>query len=375
MSRITILGAGMVGRAIAVDLSKQHKVTSVDLNPESLAPLSGIGIKTLQGDLSDSSVIRKVIQDTDLVVGCVPGFLGFNMLRTVIGEKKNIVDISFFPEDAFELDKLAKENKVIAVTDVGVAPGMSNIIYGYHYDRMKVVSFECMVGGLPVVRTWPYEYKAPFSPIDVIEEYTRPARFIRDGKLVTKEALTDPELISFKGIGTLEAFNSDGLRSLIKTMPCENMIERTLRYPGHIEYMRVLRETGFFSQELMEVKGVKVKPIDITAKLLFPKWKLQEGERELTVMQIKIKGIAGGQEKTYVYDLLDYYHAETKTSSMARTTGYTCTAAAELILKGLYASTGISPAELVGKDEKCFQFVLKYLSDRGVYYEMTETNS
>ncbi len=209
------------------------------------------------------------MQGADIVAGCVPGFLGFNMLKTVIEEKIHIADISFFPEDAFELDHLAKKNNVIAITDVGVAPGMSNIIYGYHYKRMKVDSFECMVGGLPVVRTWPYEYKAPFSPIDVIEEYTRPARFIRDGKMIVKEALSDPELLNFNGIGTLEAFNSDGLRSLIKTMPCNNMMERTLRYPGHIDYMRVLRETGFFSYEPIDVKGVQVRPIDMTSRLLF----------------------------------------------------------------------------------------------------------
>jgi len=88
------------------------------------------------------------------------------------------------------------------------------------------------VGGLPIVRQWPYEYKAVFSPLDVIEEYTRTARFVENGRVVTRPALTDLERVDFEGVGTLEAFNTDGLRTLIQTIPAPNMKEKTLRYPG-----------------------------------------------------------------------------------------------------------------------------------------------
>jgi lysine 6-dehydrogenase len=228
------------------------------------------------------------------------------------------------------------------------------------------------VGGLPIVREWPYEYKAVFSPIDVIEEYIRPARYVQNSAVVIKEALSDPELIHFDGIGTLESWNSDGLRSLIKTMPdIPNMIEKTLRYPGCIEYLRVLRESGFFSYDEIDVKGVKIRPVDVTAKLLFPKWKLKPGEEEFTVMRIKIRGEENGNQKSYTYSLLDRTDKATDTLSMARTTGYTCTAAVHLVLDGKYARKGISPPEFLGEDENNFNFIVKHLRERNVIYNIT----
>jgi len=256
------------------------------------------------------------------------------------------------------------------VTDCGVAPGMGNIILGYHNQKMKINSYECLVGGLPVVREWPYEYKAVFSPIDVIEEYTRPARYVQNGAVVIKEALSDTELIQFEEVGTLESWNSDGLRSLIKTMPhIPDMIEKTLRYPGCVEYLRVLRETGFFSYEEVDVKGVKVRPIDLTAKLLFPKWKLKPGEEEYTIMRIRIAGEENGQKRNIQYNLYDRTEKSSGTLSMARTTGYTCTAVVSLVVDGKYARKGISPPEYLGEEESNFQFIVNFLKERGVLYK------
>lgn len=369
--KVIVLGAGLVGKAMAIDLAKKFDVTSVDINQEALKSVASFGITTLALDFSDAQKLSAAIQPFDLVVGAVPGFLGFNMVKTVIEAGKNIVDISFFPEDPFLLDDLAKKHNVTAVTDCGVAPGMGNIILGYHHQRMKIDSYECLVGGLPEVREWPYEYKAVFSPIDVIEEYIRPARYVQNKQVIVKEALSDPELISFDGVGTLESWNSDGLRSLIKTMPdIPNMIEKTLRYPGCIEYLRVLRESGFFSHEEIEVKGMKIKPVDVTAKLLFPKWKLKPGEREFTVMRIRIQGEEKGASKAYEYNLLDRTDTATQTLSMARTTGYTCTAAVNLVIDGKFDRKGISPPEFLGEQEDHYNFIVNYLKERGVIYSV-----
>jgi len=369
MKKVIVLGAGLVGKAMAIDLSKTFDVTSADINEEALGFVAQHGIKTQKVDFTNLTQLAAALQPFDLVVGAVPGFMGLQTVRTVIEAGKNIADISFFPEDPFQLDELAKKKNVTVVTDCGVAPGMGNIILGYHYHRMKITDYECLVGGLPVVREWPYEYKAVFSPIDVIEEYIRPARYVQQGAVIVKEALSDPELIHFDGVGTLESWNSDGLRSLIKTMPgIPNMIEKTLRYPGCIEYLRVLRESGFFSYEAVDIKGVKVRPIDVTAKLLFPKWKLKPGEEEFTVMRIRIVGEENGKPKTYQYNLLDRTDKATNTLSMARTTGYTCTAALNLIANGTFDRKGICPPEYVGEKEENFQFVVNYLKARGVHY-------
>jgi lysine 6-dehydrogenase len=369
MKKIIVLGAGLVGKAMAIDLASSFDVTSADINDEALSELSKLGVKTQKLDFSNLQSLSTVVKSFDLVVGAVPGFMGFQTVKTVIEAGKNMVDISFFPEDPFLLDELARKNNVTVVTDCGVAPGMGNIILGYHNKRMKINNYECLVGGLPVVREWPYEYKAVFSPIDVIEEYIRPARYVQNSAVVIKEALSDPELIHFDGVGTLESWNSDGLRSLIKTMPnIPNMIEKTLRYPGCIEYLRVLRDTGFFSYEAIDLKGQKIRPIDLTAKLLFPKWKLKPGEEEFTVMRIRMSGEENGKQKTYQYNLLD--RTSNGTLSMARTTGYTCTAAVNLVNEGKFKRKGVCPPEYLGEDESHFSFIVQYLKDRGVHYSI-----
>ena len=372
--KIAVLGAGLVGKAIALDLAKEYDVTSVDRDGEVLKALERDGIRGHQADLADLEELGHFVQQFDLIVGAVPGFMGFQTVRTVIEAGKNMVDISFFPEDPFRLDELATRQKVTIITDCGVAPGMGNIILGYHHRKMKVLSYECLVGGLPVVREWPFEYKAVFSPIDVIEEYTRPARYVQNGAVVVKEALSDPELIHFDGLGTLESWNSDGLRSLIRTMPdVPDMIEKTLRYPGCIEYLRVLRESGFFSYEEIEVNGMRIRPIDVTSKLLFPKWKLSPGEEEFTVMRIRIRAEENKVLRSYEYNLLDHTDKKTSTLSMARTTGYTCTAAVNLVLAGKFSRKGICPPEYLGEDEENFRFVLAHLQSRGVQYKISST--
>ncbi len=258
----------------------------------------------------------------------MPGFLGFETLKTIIGAEKDVIDIAFFPENSLELDALAKEKK------------------------------------------WPFCYTVPFSPIDVIEEYTRPARYVQHSELVVREPLTDCDYVEFGKVGTLESFNSDGLRSIIYTMPhIPNMKEKTMRYPGHVEYVSVLKESGFFNKEKVDVNGVQVSPLDLTSKILFSEWKLGETEEELTVMRVTLKGEnAEGKTEEIVYNMHDEYCKDTNTSYMARTTGYTATAAANMFLEGWFAEKGVFPPELVGKHDTCFNYFLKYLKERNIHY-------
>ncbi len=371
--RIIVLGCGLVGGPIAVDLSKDtdFNVTVADINRDTLDKIEKEhGISTLQADLSDPGRVSELVKDYDIVLNAVPGFMGFRTLKAIIEAGRNVIDIAFFPEDLFDLDNLAKEKGVIAISDIGVAPGMSNVLIGY-VDHLldKTEKAITYVGGLPKVREWPYEYKAVFSPADVIEEYTRPARYIENGKEIIKPSLSDPELLKFEGIGTLEAFNSDGLRSLAKTIDAPYMIEKTLRYPGHIEIMRILRETGFFGKEKIEVGGAQISPLEFTSKLLFPKWKLEEGEEDITVMKVIVEGQKDNKSLRYTYGLFDTYDPETKVHSMARTTGYTATMAVRMVAKGLYAREGVSAPEFIGKHKNCVNFLLEGLKERGVVYK------
>jgi len=360
---VSVLGCGHIGKTIAVDLCEDYSVTSVDSNTERLNEISSShNVNTLQKDLSDKNSLTEVIKDADLVISAVPGFMGFKALKYIIEAGKNVVDISFFAEDAFQLDELARANNVTAIVDCGVAPGLSNILLGFHHKRMKISSFECYVGGLPLNPKLPFNYKAPFSPSDVIEEYLRPARVVENGRVITKDALSDSEIIEFDKVGKLEAFVTDGLRTLLKTMDVPNMKEKTLRYPGHIEIIKLLKQVGYFDSKEIEAAGKKIKPIDVTAQLLFPHWKLEKGEREFTILRIVIHD----EGKEIVYDIYDEYDVETQTTSMARTTGYTCTAAARLVLENQFNRKGICPPEYIGEDEKCFDYIISYLNERKV---------
>ena len=369
---VLVLGCGLVGRPMALDLAtdESFSVTVADINLKNLKKIpAALPIKKMQKDLSNPDQLKSLLKKTDIVVNAVPGFMGFNTLKEIIKAKKNVVDIAFFPENPFELDELAKQNNVTAVVDCGVAPGMSNLLAGYVNTILdKTETILIYVGGLPVVREFPYEYKAGFSPIDVIEEYTRPARYIENGKLVIRPALSDPEFLNFDEVGTLEAFNSDGLRTLADTLTAPNMKEKTLRYPGHIEKMRVLRESGFFSQDEIEINGIKIKPIDFTSKLLFPMWELKEGDEEFTVMKIIVEGEKDKKKVRYNYNLLDRHDKKTNIHSMARTTGYTATTMVRLLAKGMFDQKGICPPEYIGQKPECVDFVLNELKEKGVIY-------
>jgi len=375
--KVIVLGAGLVGKPMAIDLAADNalEVTVADINPAVLAELAaGYRISTVCVDLSDPAAIAGLVAGFDLVLDAVPGFMGYQTFKAVIEAGKNIVDIAFFPEDPMPLNELARQKGVTAIMDMGVAPGMSNVLSAFGASKLDAVDLlRIYVGGLPKIRKWPYEYKAVFSPIDVIEEYTRPSRIVRDGKMVIKTALSEPELLNFEGIGTLEAFNSDGLRSLVHTIKGKDMAEKTLRYPGHIKIMEVLRETGFFSYDEIEVKGKMIRPIDLTARLLFPAWKLEAGEEDLTVMKIIVEGKKGNESLSIVYDLFDKYDPISKTHSMARTTGYAATAALRLLASGRYAEKGVILPEFLARDPECVQFLLDELKKRGVVY--TETIS
>ncbi len=376
MSRIVVLGCGAVGRHMAIDLCKAPgcEVISVDVNREVLEHLAREHpIQIRVEDLSTAEGVTRAVEDADIVIGSVPYSIGYTMLEAVIRAGKNIVDISYFPEDPFGLDDLAKAKGVTAVVDCGVAPGMANIILGDHTRKMNVTRYECYVGGIPKSRNAPLEYKSPFPVLEVLEEYAGSGRMVEDGKVVVKPMLAETMTIDLDEVGTLACLNSDGLRTLIRTMDIPDMFEKTLRYPGHVDQMRSFKDAGFLNMTPIHVKGASVRPIDVTAALLSQLWRYEPGEADLTVMRLVISGVEDGKPVTYTYDMYDEYDPATGALSMARTTGYTCTAVARLVLDGGYSQKGISPPEFVGRVDGCRESVERYLEDRGVRCRMQKS--
>ncbi len=374
-TRLVVLGAGRVGSAIALDLAADlsFDVTVVDHDADRarLFPTES-QVQFVQADLSKTRRVLEIVFAFDLVIGAVPGWMGYQTLQAVIEAGKNTVDISFFEQDPFGLDELARARGVTAVVDCGVAPGLSNLVLGMlerEFDRID--SFCCLVGGLPEHPTPPWNYKAPYSPSDVLEIYTRPARLVRGGEIVTLPALTDLEQIDFPGIGPLDAFNTDGLRTLLRNTSIHDLTEKTLRYPGHRDQIALFASAGFFDEK-REVNGSVIRPRDVSAKLLTEQWFQGDEDYDMTVMRLVAEGERNGNSVRVTYDLCDRYDREQGISSMARTTGYPCASVARLIARGDYACPGIVPPELIGADADCCATVLRELKQRGVVFQVEE---
>ena len=382
MPNVIVLGAGRVGAAMVRDLARDPElaVTAADARPEALRQLKeraaadGSEIRSCPVDLADPGSLASALDGQDLAIGAVPGPMGFETLKRTLQAGVDVVDISFFEEDAMALDDLARKRGRTAIVDAGVAPGLSNLVLGHFEAALEEVTrFECLVGGIPADPAPPWEYKAPFSPIDVIAEYTRPARVRRGGEPVILPALSEVETVEFPGVGTLEAFNTDGLRTLLHTTRAPDLVEKTMRWPGHADRVRVMRDSGFFDEAEVELpSGRRVVPLELSARLLFDAWRYEEGEEDLTAMRLTVDGRDDRGPVRHVLHLLDRHDAATGVSSMARTTGYTATAFARLVLEGRYREPGISPPELVGAAPGFLDFVLAHLAERGVVVERSE---
>jgi len=348
MHRISVIGGGMVGSLIYHELSINHECRLYDLNASNSIPFN-----ILTDDLN-------TLLPVDLIVLAVPGNIGYKALERLIPLGKPIVDISFFPEDPSTLKAELRKNGNSLIHDCGVAPGFDNIALGHYTSRYSIEKFRCLVGGLPLEKNPPINYKAPFSPSDVIEEYVRPARFRRDGKNISMDALTEIELIKHHKYGELEAFNSDGLRSLLESFPdIPNMVEKTLRYPGHAQQMALLREAGFFESEMLE----------LTSKRLFKLWELKPDDPEFTLMLIDIESKDGKK----IGIELSAERNDEGWSSMTQTTGYNCTAAVEWTLKNPKLDPGLYSPEKLGAIPSYWDFLLDYLKGKGISIQITES--
>lgn len=369
--KVTVLGCGLIGKAIVQDLSKEEglEIVAVDRSPQNLEAVGSLHNVTLsRTDLSDGRKIADLVSGSDLAIGALPGFMGFAALGQVIQAGCNVVDISFFPEDPFQLEEKAKDSGLTALVDCGLAPGLSHLLAGVASREFESLTrYRCYVGGLPRERTLPFQYKIVFSAVDVLEEYTRPARMLEQGRLVVREPLSDLELLQFAGLGTLEAFNTDGLRTLLKSRPAPSMTEKTLRYPGHVEKIGFLRDLGFLDSRPMRLGDTVVRPLDLTASLLFSDWQLKSGEEDLTVMRVIVEGMRESRPVRRTWELFDRYDPATGTTSMARTTGFTCALAARLVLEGKLNRPGIIPPEELGLSAQGADFILQGLQRRGTH--------
>jgi saccharopine dehydrogenase-like NADP-dependent oxidoreductase len=371
---VIILGAGKMGSVIAKDFAKTGaRITSGDIDlarAERVA--ASVGGEALVIDTSDHGSMVDVLGGFDLVIGALPGDYGFGALEACVEAGRDVVDVSFSPESPLRLDGAARDAGVTVIPDCGVAPGLSSFLVGYGASKLdEVEGVKILVGGVPESRVPPLDYVLTFNADNLIDEYLRDVSIVVGGEVVQVPALSGQEEIDFPGVGTLEAFYTDGLRTLIDSFPgASNLYEKTLRYPGHVEKIELLKELGFFSEEPVTVGGVEVVPKSVSARVFEGSLTMDVGD--LLAMTLEVSGVKDGERKGYRYTVLEYFDHESGVSAMARTTAYTTSITAQIFAEGGVGRKGVVPMEKLGADPGFAKTMFKELEDRGVTIDEAE---
>ncbi|MGQ4892926.1 MAG: saccharopine dehydrogenase family protein [Candidatus Njordarchaeia archaeon] len=374
---VAVFGAGNIGRVVALYLVESDKVDDVavfDVDNRKLEQLSREAssdkLSVIQTDVLKDSKVTNMMCDFDVISSLLPGSIGDAAYELSIGCKTNLVDTSYTETDPFTFDRRAKDAKVVIIPDAGVAPGLSNLLVGHAVSKLDVVEKVAIyVGGLPQKPRKPFYHEVNWSVSDLLEEYSRKVRLVRDGKIHIVEPLSGREEFYFKGFRLLEAFYTDGLRTLLKTIKAKNMFEKTLRHRGHLDLILQLYEFGFFSKETIQVDNCLIRPIDFTSKI-FQKSIFNPDMRDVLVMHIDVVGTKNEERTKITFRVIDYYDESKKMSAMARTTGFTNAALVELLLSR-QLNPGVLPPEIIGMNDVYYQFILDRLKAKDVKVEET----
>jgi len=353
VKKILVLGGGQQGRVLAADLARAlpaAAITVADVRDPALP--AAPNLRWLEADLSSPQTIARLLHDYDLGVGALPSRFGYGAMQAAIDAKRPLVDVSFSAEDPLTLDTAAARAGIAIVPDCGLAPGLSHLLVGDATGRHGTpVELEILVGGVAQDRLRPYGYVVTWSIEDLLEEYTRPARWVRDGEHVTEPVLDRIEAYDVPGVGAMEAFVSDGLRTLLSTASgVRTMAEKTLRWPGHVAAIRPLLAAGTLI-ETFRRECVVDPPADLVALVVEARWK--SGRTMKSVMT-------------------DRYDPATGLTAMARTTAFTTAVTAQLAAEGGIRGAGVLPLERVGLDADAARFILGEMAARGVVFQQVE---
>ncbi|MCL6003248.1 MAG: saccharopine dehydrogenase NADP-binding domain-containing protein [Thermoplasmatales archaeon] len=362
--RVLVLGGGMVGQGIAYALKNESDVTIADYSSEKLLRLKkDMGVDVLKVN-AVKDPLAPVMKDFDVVSGALPGRLGMKVIKEACKAEVDLVDNSFMEEDFYDLEKEVKKAGITVVPDAGVAPGLSNAIVGrIAADYGYLDNVDIKVGGLPERNIPPIGYKVVFSPMDTLDEFTRKVQIIKNGKIIETEPGEGLEYFFVNGLGSLEAFYTNGLRSLLKNIKTNNMVEKTVRYRGHIEKMTFLKDLGLLDESKVDLNGKEVVPKELLASLFLKNLSFPD-IKDILYMEIRVTPAKSKEE--IIYKVFDKEDSKTGFTAMTRTTGFTNAAFTHLILNDMIKEKGIVPPEIVGGNAKSFNEVIGFLSKMGV---------
>jgi len=375
--QIIVLGCGNIGSVAAGDLAvslPSARIVVADMSKkraeEAVSKINRANVSPMQTDASNRQQLVNVLKRFDLAIGTLPGSMGFQACEASVAAKVDMVDVSYMPEDIMTLDKDALKANVCVVPDCGMSPGLGNILIGHAVSPLdRVEQVHILNGGLPEKPVPPLDYVITWSVKDLIDMYSRKVTIVKEGKMTLVEALSGLEEPTFPGVGKLEAFYTDGLRTLLHTVKkAGEMWEKTLRYPGHVEKIKLLKTLGFFDAEPVEIGNVSVSPRDLSARLLERKLKMPEVP-DIVAMIVRVSGLKNGRRVTCTYKLLDRYDKKRRVTAMARTTAYTTSIVAQLLAKGDVEEKGVVPPEKLGMNEGFFEKFLNEMKKRGIKVE------
>ncbi|MDH5483387.1 MAG: saccharopine dehydrogenase family protein [Candidatus Bathyarchaeota archaeon] len=372
--KILILGCGNIGSVAAENLAKNMNSIQIVVADKDETRAKNVADKVdrrnvswIQLNAANHGELVDALKEFALAMGFLPGKLGYRVAEACIDAEKDLVDVSYMAENPLTLHHEAMKAGVVIIPDCGLAPGISNILVGHTVAELdKVEAAHIMVGGLPEKPVLPLDYIVTWSPESLIDEYKRKALIVKKGKTVAAEALTGLQEVEFPGVGKLEAFYTDGLRTLPNTITgVEDMWEKTLRYTGHAEKIRLLKTLGFFDENQVDVEGVRISPLKVAVKL-FEQKLLKPHIRDIVALRVEVCGIKNGRKTRYTYHLLDRYDEKRQTTAMARTTSFTASITAQLILKKAIKEKGVVPPEKLGMDAELFSLLLSGLKKQGI---------
>ncbi len=380
--RILVLGAGLQGSACAYDLLQNpaiERVTLGDLLVDTLPPFldryhDDPRLRLERVDARDREAVRGIMRGHVACLNALPYYFNLPVTEEAIAGGLHCCDLGGNTEIVFqqlELDAQARERNVSVIPDTGLAPGMVNILAEMGIRRLdRTDCVRLLVGGLPQEPEPPLNYQIVYSIHGVLDYYTTPGWVLRGGEPARVDALSEVESVEFAPpIGVLEAFLTGGGLS---TLPwkyqgkIERMEYKTMRYPGHAQILRAIRDLGLLSLEPVAVGGIEVVPRDLFIHIVEPRLRKPTG-RDLVALRVEIEGEKGGERRRIVYECIDRFDEHTGISAMERTTGFSLSITGQMQVAGEVRAPGVfTPDEAVPGDR-----YIAELEKRGI--RITET--
>lgn len=370
---ILSIGCGHIGSVLAEEIIQSLDIDSLiicDSEDERIAETArelGDKVRPVTGDISDYSYLLEIIDDVDLVLGLSPGRLGYSVMKACVEKKRSLVDLSYMVEDPFVFQKEAFRHGITIVPDCGVAPGLSNILIGKASSQLdEVEDVIVYVGGLPQKPVPPLDYKVTWCVEDLFEEYTRKAKIVRNSETVEVDALEGLEEVEFEGLGKFEAFFTDGVRTLHRTIKAKNISEKTLRYKGHAEKIKLIRDLGLLDKE--PLSSLDLSPWEFMCHFWGERLSFFE-DRDLVLMRIGVTGRKESARFIHSFEMTEHFDEKRRVTAMGRTTAYTAFAVIKLLVEDRIGEKGVIPPEILGMDRELSKEIERTLKERDIKIE------